>query len=179
MGNVAVVKLSSSSLYLDILITFLQIRQRVEITKSKNKKNSNHLPTPQQLFGTYSPCFQEIVCTLDDGKHKLNAATDCMQKLLSKLTPDARGQLDAEIATLKSDWLNLNTNIDNIYGGLEERMAQWTKFNEVLEQLTRGLGETRQDLVMAAEPKVELMEKKVQLDKLKVSVLPPGVYKST
>ena len=92
-----------------------------------------------------------------------------MQKLLSKLTPDGRGQLDAEIVTLKSDWLNLNTNIDSIYGGLEERMAHWTKFNEVLEQLTRGLGETRQDLVMAAEPKIELMEKKVQLDKLKVS----------
>ena len=52
-------------------------------------------------------------------------------------------------------------------------MSQWTKFNEVLEQLTRWLSEARQDLMMAAEPKVELMEKKVQIDKLKVSILPP------
>jgi len=110
---------------------------------------------------------------LDDGKHKLTNATDCGQKLLTSLTPEGKGQLEAEIATLKSDWLNLNTDIDNSYSALEDRMAQWTKFNEVLEQLTRWLSEARQDLMMAAEPKVELMEKKVQIDKLKVSILPP------
>lgn len=125
-------------------------------------------------FDKYSVYFQEIVCVLDDGKHKLNNATECAQKLLTNLTPEGRGQLEAEIAALKSDWLNLNTDIDNSYSALEDRMVQWTKFNEVLEQLTRWLGEARQDLVMASEPKVELMEKKVQLNKLKVSVLSPG-----
>ena len=113
--------------------------------------------------------WQDIASDLDDGLHKINATVDCGNKLLPNCTPDSAETIKSQQAKLKADWDQLNNSVTESIRKLESELDKWRLYEECNTNIQRWLKEVEGDLRVGVEPKIELMEKKAQLEKFKVN----------
>ena len=112
---------------------------------------------------------QEVSASMDEGLHRVNRACDSGQRLLPRATPEGKTQVEAEMKEAKESWDTLSKDVNTMSSQLETQAAKWEAYSERNGGLTTWLTDVEAELKQGAEPKVELMEKKAQLDKFKVS----------
>ena len=70
---------------------------------------------------------------------------------------------------MKADWELLNKMVTDSTRKLESELDKWRHYEECNTNIQRWLKEVEADLRVGTEPKIELMEKKAQLEKFKVN----------
>lgn len=112
---------------------------------------------------------QVLNATLDDGLHKVNRACESGQKLLPRVTDQGREKIEGEMEKIKEEWDEVNKDLNASNTRLESQLNLWDVYNDKKDMLSSWLNDVEAELSQGAEPKVELMEKKAQLEKFKVN----------
>ena len=91
------------------------------------------------------------------------------QRVKQRSPPEGKAKVDQEIGDMKRDWEKMNEDISTCNGKLDTLLVKWVSYEETVTVLLKWLAETETELKMGVEPKTELLEKKVQLEKCKVN----------
>ena len=113
---------------------------------------------------------QDLASNLDDGLHRINTAVDCGNRLLPNCTAESADTIRSEQLKIKEDWNVLNQTVTESIRKLESELDKWRLYDECNTNIQQWLKEMEEDLNVGTEPKIELMEKKAQLEKFKVSL---------
>ena len=112
--------------------------------------------------------LQEITTSLPDGLQLLNTMCEASQRLSQRAPPELKVKVDAEVTELKEDWDKLNKTINSHGSALEMRLTRWNQFEDIYQDMLRWLAQVENQVKVGPAPKVELVEKKAQLEKYKV-----------
>ncbi|XP_064624000.1 muscle-specific protein 300 kDa-like isoform X3 [Lineus longissimus] len=112
---------------------------------------------------------REINANLDNGHGKLNQVCEFSQKVLRNATPEGRKKIQEQIDKLKEAWDNLQGNINICSTNLEKSLIKYNEYEESYDLILKWMLDIENLLLPEPEHKVDLMEKKQQLDKYKAA----------
>ncbi len=112
--------------------------------------------------------LQVVVTSLCEGESLVLQTSDLAHKVLPQTSPDGQ-------ETIKNQQSNIQQNLDNhaqktkqTEKELDDRLKQWRDFDNASEEFNKWLGDMEKALEVTPELKVDLFEKKRQLEKYKV-----------
>jgi hypothetical protein len=89
--------------------------------------------------------------------------------VLRNATPAGRKKIQEQIDKLKEAWDNLQGNINICSTNLEKSLIKYNEYEESYDLILKWMLDIENMLLPEPEHKVDLLEKKHQLDKFKVS----------
>ncbi len=111
-----------------------------------------------------------MTTNLDEGLQRLNHTNKCGEKVIhSSAATGLKDQVQVELSQLNNQWQQLNGSLSQCAGNLDTQLAKWNVYEDVYGGLLRWLTHVEADLQTHVTPKGEVVEKKAQLDKYKVS----------
>ena len=115
--------------------------------------------------------MQVVVTSLCEGESLVLQTSDLAHKVLPQTSPDGQ-------ETIKSQQSNIQQNLDNhsqktrqTEKELDDRLKQWRDFDNASEEFNKWLEDMEKALEVTPELKVDLIEKKRQLEKYKVILI--------
>ena len=106
---------------------------------------------------------------MDDGLQRVNRVCDLAEKILPNTSSDGKRIIEQQVTELTNEWEKLNQAISECSTMLEGVQERWNDYEEYYGSLVKWLADTEHTFSIEPEPKAQLVEKKTQLDKYKVS----------
>ncbi|KAK0046935.1 nesprin-1, partial [Biomphalaria pfeifferi] len=115
----------------------------------------------------------------EEGLHLLQVALDSLQAVLPNTSVIGRDDLRREMQALQQDYDSLSADINDAKTQLDGTLAQWTVYDDSVEQLQRWLKDLESQIESDSQLQNTLQEKKLQLDRVKVLQLNISSQQST
>ena len=109
-----------------------------------------------------------MLSSLDHGSAKLKSASVLGDKVKSSTSKRGKKAINEQLERFRKDHARLQASINEARGDLEKTISQWSKLELLQDDLQAWLRETEEKLNTEAQPRLDLGEKKVQLEKAKV-----------
>lgn len=104
----------------------------------------------------------------EEGLHLLQVALDSLQAVLPNTSVIGRDDLRREMQALQQEYDSLSADINDAKTQLDGTLAQWTVYDDSVEQLQRWLKDLESQIESDSQLQNTLQEKKLQLDRVKV-----------
>lgn len=106
---------------------------------------------------------------MDEGLALVNCVCDFAEKILPNTSSEGKRLIEQQVTELTNEWEKLNLAITDCNSMLEGVQERWNEYEEYYGSLVKWLADIENTLLMEPEPKAQLLEKKTQLDKYRVS----------
>lgn len=113
--------------------------------------------------------LQELMADKDEGLHMLQIALDNLQIVLPNTSVPGRDNLRREMQGLQAEYDALSGDLNELKTKLDGTLAQWTVYDDSIEQLHRWLNDLELQLQTESQLQNTLQEKKLQYERVKVS----------
>ena len=118
----------------------------------------------------YSSILQKLLAEKDDGLHTLQLTLDSLQLVLPQTSVIGRDVLRRETQALQQDYDDLSGRLLDARTTHEALLSRWSEFEESVSQVMRWLLDLDAHLMAESTLQNTMQEKKLQLDRVKVSV---------
>ena len=118
----------------------------------------------------------------EEGMHMLQISLDNLQVVLPNTNVAGRDNMRQEMQTLQAEYDALSGDLNDTRNKLDGTLAQWTVYDDSIEQLRRWLNDLENQIHTETQLQNTLQEKKLQLDRIKVGVVYlyfTGQYRAT
>lgn len=99
----------------------------------------------------------------------MNGVCEASQRLCQRAPEGLKMQTETEVAAVRNDWDALNKNINERSGALEAQKNRWSEYEDLKQEVLSWLAEVEGQIKIGPDPKVDLVEKKAQLEKYRVT----------
>lgn len=123
--------------------------------------------------------LQELTSDKDEGLHMLQIALDNLQIVLPNTSVPGRDNLRREMQGLQAEYDALSGDLNELKTKLDGTLAQWTVYDDSIEQLHRWLNDLELQLQTESQLQNTLQEKKLQFERVKVLQLNINSQQST
>ena len=107
----------------------------------------------------------------EEGMHMLQISLDNLQVVLPNTNVAGRDNMRQEMQTLQAEYDALSGDLNDTRNKLDGTLAQWTVYDDSIEQLRRWLNDLENQIHTETQLQNTLQEKKLQLDRIKVGVV--------
>ena len=104
----------------------------------------------------------------EEGMHMLQISLDNLQVVLPNTNVAGRDNMRQEMQTLQAEYDALSGDLNDTRNKLDGTLAQWTVYDDSIEQLRRWLNDLENQIHTETQLQNTLQEKKLQLDRIKV-----------
>ena len=101
--------------------------------------------------------------------HMLQISLDNMQIVLPNTNVAGRDNMRREMQTLQAEYDALSADLNDTRNKLDGTLSQWTVYDDSVEQLRRWLTDLENQISTETQLQNTLQEKKLQLERVKVS----------
>ncbi len=112
--------------------------------------------------------FQDLLSSMDHGQGKLKSTMTLGDKVLPATNHAGRKTIHDQLERFKSDHDRLQSSITEARNDLETTLTLWMTLEQLEDDLQAWLRDTQSKLSTEAQPRLDLAEKKVQLEKAKI-----------
>lgn len=105
---------------------------------------------------------------LDEGQKLVSMVTEASLKLQQVAPPYLKAQVQSESDNVKPRWEQLKANVGQCSTDLHIQLQCRSEFEDLYQSLLEWLSSMEAQLISEPDAKLELVEKKAQLDKCKV-----------
>lgn len=106
---------------------------------------------------------------MDEGEALVAAATNAGERLSKRSGTAGVRKIERELEPVRADWAELTRQLQTCNANLDKAVGRWTDYAELMGRLCRSLDEAESVSDAVVPSKNDLLEKKTQLDKFKVS----------
>ena len=106
----------------------------------------------------------------EEGMHMLQISLDNLQVVLPNTNVAGRDNMRQEMQTLQAEYDTLSADLNDTRNKLDGTLAQWTVYDDSIEQLRRWLNDLENQIHTETQLQNTLQEKKLQLDRIKVEL---------
>ena len=114
--------------------------------------------------------FQDFMADKEEGMHMLQISLDNLQVVLPNTNVAGRDNMRQEMQTLQAEYDTLSADLNDTRNKLDGTLAQWTVYDDSIEQLRRWLNDLENQIHTETQLQNTLQEKKLQLDRIKVEL---------
>ena len=114
--------------------------------------------------------FQDFMADKEEGMHMLQISLDNLQVVLPNTNVAGRDNMRQEMQTLQAEYDTLSADLNDTRNKLDGTLAQWTVYDDSIEQLRRWLNDLENQIHTETQLQNTLQEKKLQLDRIKVEM---------
>ncbi len=111
--------------------------------------------------------LQDLLGSLDHGGAKLKSAGTVADKVIPSTSKRGRKGIKEQLDRLRKNHSRLQGNINDARKDLQATLSKWGNLEQLLDDLQAWLRDTQEKLKAEAQPRLDLGEKKAQLDKAK------------
>ncbi|XP_074648980.1 muscle-specific protein 300 kDa-like isoform X3 [Tubulanus polymorphus] len=147
-------------------IAYADCAQWLESASDRLSKCNDTTGDWQEIEGRID-AVREINANLDDGHTKLSKATELAQKVMRNCSPEGKKKIQGMMDKLREAWDTLHGNINICSTNLEKSLLKYNEYEECYDLILKWMLDTENLLLADPERKVELLDKKQQLDKYK------------
>ncbi|RUS81756.1 hypothetical protein EGW08_010510, partial [Elysia chlorotica] len=122
---------------------------------------------------------QELLNEKEEGLHMLQVTMDSLQVVLPNTSVGGRDSLRRDMTQLQQDYDALSASLGEAKAQLAGTLAQWTVYDDSVEQLQRWLADLQTQVDADSVLQNTLQEKKLQLERVKVLQLNISSQQST
>ncbi|KAH9507320.1 hypothetical protein Btru_056905, partial [Bulinus truncatus] len=122
---------------------------------------------------------QDLLNEKEEGLRLLQVALDNLQVVLPNTSVSGRDDLRREMQALQQDYDGLSAGINEAKTQLDGTLAQWTVYDDSVDQLQRWLKDLESRIESDSQLQNTLQEKKLQLERVKVLQLNISSQQST
>ena len=113
---------------------------------------------------------QDLQRSLDEGQKRLSTLQECSLKLQQVAPPEEKSKVKDETDTVRQRYDDLKSALSETSSSLQSQLSLWDDYEEKRALLDHWLEGMEEKLAPQPEPKLEIVEKKAQLDKYKVRI---------
>ncbi|CAL1544282.1 unnamed protein product [Lymnaea stagnalis] len=122
---------------------------------------------------------QDLLNEKQEGIHLLQIALDNLQLVLPNTSVSGRDNMRRDMQTLQQEYDGLSAGLNDAKTQLDGTLAQWTVYDDSVEQLQRWLRDLEAQIESDSQVQNTLQEKKLQLERVKVLQLNISSQQST
>ena len=113
---------------------------------------------------------QELLNEKEEGLHMLQIAMDSLQIVLPNTSVGGRDSMRRDMTLLQQEYDTLSAALGEAKTQLDGTLAQWTVYDDSVEQLQRWLQDLETQVAADSALQNTLQEKKLQLERVKVGL---------
>ena len=113
--------------------------------------------------------MQDLLNSLDHGSAKLKSANALGEKVMPSTSKRGRKGIKERLDVFRKDHGRLQGSINEARRDLDKTLKQWKNLEQLHDDLQAWIRDTEEKLNSESQPKLDLAEKKVQLEKAKIT----------